>query len=122
MAKSYRLLDRGQRFLLPTDMGQWLAPDHFVWFLIDVVDELDMTVFEAVGRRGGVGRQAYDPRLLLALLVYGYATGQRSSRRIEDLCHTDVAYRVLCAQDVPDHSTIARFPAIPGRGRPSRRV
>lgn len=109
MAKSYRLVDRDQQFLLPTDMGQWLPVDHFVWFLIDVVDELDMTVFEAAGRRGGVGRQAYDPRLLLALLVYGYATGQRSSRRIEDLCHTDVAYRVLCAQDVPDHSTIARF-------------
>ena len=109
MAKSYRLVDRDQQFLLPTDMGQWLAADHFVWFLIDVIDALDMKVFEAAGRRGGVGRQAYDPRLLLALLVYGYATGQRSSRRIEDLCHTDVAYRVLCAQDVPDHSTIARF-------------
>ena len=109
LAKSYRLVDRDQQFLLPTDMGQWLATDHFVWFLIDVVDALDMKVFEAAGRRGGVGRQAYDPRLLLALLVYGYATGQRSSRRIEDLCHTDVAYRVLCAQDVPDHSTIARF-------------
>ena len=109
MAKSYRLLDRDQQFLLPTDMTQWLAADHFVWFLIDVVDALDMTAFEAVGRRGGVGRQAYDPRLLLALLVYGYATGQRSSRRIEDLCHTDVAFRVLCAQDVPDHSTISRF-------------
>jgi transposase len=109
MAKSYRRVDRDQQFLLPTDMGLWLAPDHFVWFLIDVVDQLDMTAFAAVGRRGGVGRQAYDPRLLLGLLVYGYATGQRSSRRIEDLCHTDVAYRVLCAQDVPDHSTISRF-------------
>ena len=74
MAKSYRLLDRDQQFLLPTDMTQWLAADHFVWFLIDLVDVLDMTAFEAVGRRGGVGRQAYAPRLLLALLVYGYAT------------------------------------------------
>lgn len=109
MAKSFRPVDRDQQFLLPPDMSQWLPAGHFVWFLIDALDELDMSVFEEAGRRGGVGRRAYDPRLLLGLLVYGYATGQRSSRRIEDLCHTDVAFRVLCAQDVPDHTTISRF-------------
>src|SRR4051794_16038672 len=90
-------------------MTSWLPAGHFVWFLIDIVDELDMSKFEARSRRGGVGRRAYDPRMLLGVLVYAYATGQRSSRRIEDLCGTDVAYRILCAQDVPDHTTIARF-------------
>lgn len=109
MARSYRPVDRFQQFLLPPDMAQWLPSEHLVWFLIDVVDELDMGRFEALSRRGGVGRQGYDPRMLLGLLIYAYATGQRSSRLIEGLCGTDVAFRVLCAQDAPDHSTIARF-------------
>ncbi|MDN5855612.1 MAG: transposase [Actinomycetia bacterium] len=109
MARSYRPVDRDQQFLLPPDMSQWLGADHFVWFLIDVIDEFDMSVFEAGSRRGGVGRAAYDPRMLLGLLVYGYASGQRSARRIEDLCRSDVAFRILCAQDAPDHTTIARF-------------
>ena len=58
---------------------------------------------------GGVGRQAYDPAMLLALLIYGYCQGIRSSRAIERACHTDVAFRVVCAQDPPDHTRIARF-------------
>ena len=95
--------------LLPPDMKGWLPEDHFVWFLLAVVDHLDVSAFERNRRRGGVGRRGFDPRMLLALLVYAYAGGQRSSRRIEDLCVIDVAFRVICAQDVPDHSTIARF-------------
>ena len=109
MARDYRRLDRDQLFLLPPDMRSWLAGDHFVWFLLDVVAELDVSAFEANRRLGGVGRRGFDPRMLLALLIYGYAYGQRSSRRIEDLCGTDVAFKVICAQDPPDHSTIARF-------------
>ena len=109
MAWDYRPLDRDQLFLLPPDMRSWLPEDHFVWFLLDVVAELDMSAFEANRRLGGVGRRGFDPRMLLGLLVYGYACGHRSSRRIEDLCGTDVAFKVICAQDPPDHSTIARF-------------
>jgi transposase len=109
MAMGYRPVDRDQMFLLPPDMREWLPARHFVWFLLAVLDELDVSPFEASRRLGSVGRQGYDPRMLLALLIYAYATGQRSSRRIEDLCVTDVAFRVICAQDVPDHSTIARF-------------
>ena len=86
-----------------------VADDHFVWFLLDVVDELDVSAFGANRRLGGVGRRGFNPRMLLALLIYAYAHGQRSSRRVEDLCSTDVAFRVVCAQDPPDHSTIARF-------------
>lgn len=112
MARGYRRVDRGQSFLLPPDMSQWLPPGHLVWFVLDVVEELDVSVLEARYARGGAGRAAYDPRMLLALLVYAYATGQRSSRRIEALCVTDVAFRVICAQDVPDHTTIARFRAV----------
>src|SRR2546428_185000 len=90
-------------------MREWLPAGHLVWFVLDVVERLDLTAFRARHRLGGVGREAYDPAMLLALLIYGYAVGERSSRRIQRLCGTDVAFRVICAQDVPDHSTIARF-------------
>jgi transposase len=111
VARSYRCVDRDQQFLLPPDMSEWLAADHPVWFFIDVVSELDTAVFHRRHPTAGPGRRAYDPEMLLALLLYSYAVGQRSSRRIEALCVTDVAFRVLCAQDAPDHTTIARFRA-----------
>lgn len=111
MAKGFRPVDRSQQFLLPPDMADWLPAGHLAWFVISVVDELDMAAFEARRRVGGAGRAAFDPRMLLALLVYAYACGQRSSRQIERLCATDVAFRLICAQDAPDHATIARFRA-----------
>ena len=85
MAKLYRLLDRDQQFLLPTDMTQWLAADHFVWFLIDVVDALDMTAFEAVGRRGG-GRNLTAKAALVAVAVEvrGKGSGRVRMRVIPD--------------------------------------
>lgn len=92
-------------------MADWLPEDHLVWFVLDVVGQLDTSRFHAGRRTGGVGRQGYDPDMLLALLVYAYAVGERSSRRIERLCVDHVAFRVLCGQDGPDHSTIARFRA-----------
>ncbi|MFI5627771.1 transposase [Nocardioides sp. NPDC051685] len=102
---------RDQEFLLPPNMAEWLPEDHLVWFVLDVVDRLDTARFHAGRRTGGVGRQGYDPDMLLALLIYAYAVGERSSRRIERLCIDHVAFRVLCGQDGPDHSTIARFRA-----------
>ncbi len=110
MAKGYRPLLRDQAFLLPPDMREWLPADHLVWFLLDTVEVLDTGEFDR-RRRGGVGAAGYDPRMLLGLLVYAYCRGVRSSRQIERLCVTDVANRVLCSQDVPDHCTIARFRA-----------
>ncbi|HEY6648222.1 MAG TPA: transposase [Mycobacterium sp.] len=111
MARSYRPVVRDQEFLLPPNMADWLAADHLVWFIVDVVEQLDTSALHASRRTGGVGRAGYDPDMLLALMIYAYATGQRSSRRIECLCADHVAYRVLCAQDPPDHTTIARFRA-----------
>ena len=90
-------------------MASWLPEDHLAWFVISVVEGLDVSAFEAGAKLGGAGRAAYDPRMLLTLLIYAYACGERSSRQIERLCAVDVAFRVICAQDVPDHSTIARF-------------
>jgi transposase len=109
VAKSYRPVQRDQVFLLPPDMSEWLPPDHLVWFVLDTVDALDTTGFARCRRVGGAGAAGYDPQMLLGLLVYAYCGGVRSSRQIERLCTTDVAFRVLCAQDVPDHCTIARF-------------
>jgi transposase len=109
MAKRFRAVDRGQRFLLPVDMTEWLPADHQVWLILDVVEQLDLRVLTGRYALGGVGRRAYDPVMMLALLMYGYANGVRSSRAIERACHTDIAFRVICAQDAPDHTQIARF-------------
>jgi transposase len=111
MARSYRPVVRDQEFLLAPNMADWLGADHLVWFVLDVIEQLDTSALHAERRTGGVGRAGYDPDMLLALMIYAYAAGQRSSRRIEQLCVDHVAYRVVCAQDPPDHTTIARFRA-----------
>jgi len=116
MAKGYRPVDREQPFLLPPDMRQWLPADHPVWLVIRAVeDHLDTSAFHAARRTGGAGAAGYDPDMLVSLLMWAYANGVTSSRRIEQRCATDVAFRVICAQGAPDHVTIARFrAALPG--------
>lgn len=96
---------------MPPSLREWLPADHLVWFVLEVVEELDTSGFHARHRRGGAGRRAFDPDLLLAVLVYAYAVGERSSRRIEALCREHVAFQVLCGRDVPDHTVISRFRA-----------
>jgi len=115
MAKGYRPVRRDQGFLLPPDMREWLPGDHPVWLVVAVVeDHLDTSAFHAGRRAGGAGAAGYDPDMLVALLVWAYACGVTSSRRIEAACRQDVAFRVICAGDVPDHVTIARFRAASG--------
>ena len=104
-------MDRDQQFLLPPDMREWLPESHLVWFVIETVDQLDTSGFHERSVLGGVGRAGFDPDMLLMLLVYGYARGVRSARQIARLCEVDVAFRVICAQDAPEHSTISRFRA-----------
>lgn len=111
MALSYVPVDRDQPFLMPPDMREWLPEGHLVWFVIDAVAALDTSAFHEGRRLGGVGRRGYDPDMLLALLIYAYANGERSSRRIEQLCELDVACRVICSNLCPDHTVIARFRA-----------
>lgn len=110
MAIFYRPVVRDQVFLLPPDMRDWLAEDHLVWTLLEMVDRLDTSAFHA-GRSRGAGRAGYDPDMLLTVLLLGYCSGVRSTRAIERACGTDVAFRIACAQDVPDHSVLARFRA-----------
>ena len=110
MAKGYRPVDRDQPFLFPPDMREWLPRDHQVWLVIAVVeDHLDTTAFHACRKTGGPGTAGYDPDMLATVLVWAYAHGVTSSRQIERLCRTDVAFRVICAGNLPDHSTVARF-------------
>lgn len=115
MAKRYRPVPRDQAFLLPPDMRGWLPPGHPAWLVITVVERhLDTAVVHATRRAGGAGAAGYDPDMLTALLVRAYANRVTSSRRIEALCRTGIAFRVICAGQVPDHVTIARFRAGPG--------
>jgi len=109
MARNYIPVDRDQLFLVPPDMRDWLPEDHLAWFVIDVVERVDASALHERHLNEGPGRPAYDPEMLLALLIYAYASGVRSSRQIERLCETDVAYRVIAANRAPDHTTIARF-------------
>jgi transposase len=87
----------------------WLPADHLAWFVLDVVDQLDLGPFLKAYRADGHGRAAYAPRMLLAVLLYAYCSGIRSSRQIERRCHEDIAFRVLAGNRTPDHVTIARF-------------
>jgi transposase len=109
MAKGYRRVDRDQGFLLPPDMRQWLPAGHPVWLVIEAVSLLDTSGFHARRKTGGAGAAGYDPDMLVTVLIWAYANGITSSRRIERLCGQDVAFRVICAGNLPDHVTIARF-------------
>ncbi len=109
MAYNFVSADRGQRFLLPPDMADWLPEGHLAWFVIDVVDQIDLDRFRRVYRSDGHGRPAYDPSVMVALLLYAYCSGVRSSRVIERRCVEDIAFRVLAGNLCPDHVTIARF-------------
>jgi transposase len=103
--------DREQELLLPPGVREWLPDGHLAWFVLDAVEAIDLAAFYAEYRDDGWGRAAHDPAMMVALLLYSYAIGERTSRRIERRCHEDIAYRVICANQAPDHVTIARFRA-----------
>jgi transposase len=109
MAHNFLRGDRDQPFLLPPDLRDWLPEGHLAWFVADVVDQLDLTAFDRVHRHDGHGHPAYDPKTLLGVLLNAYCLGVRSSRQIERRLTEDVAFRVLAANQAPDHVTIARF-------------
>jgi transposase len=110
MAKGYRPVRRDQPFLLPPDMREWLPPEHPVWLVITAVAEhLDTSAFHAGRKTGGAGAAGYDPDMLVTVLTWAYAHRVTSSRRIEELCRTDVAFRLICGGNLPGHSTLARF-------------
>ncbi len=109
MAYEYKVPLRDQLFLLPPSIADWLPEEHLVWFVLDVVAVVDLSAFHARHPNDGAGRPAYDPEMMLALLLYAYCRGLRSSRRIEAACRADLAFRAICTDVVPDHIAIARF-------------
>jgi len=109
MPQNFRPYDQDQELLLPPSLRDWLPADHFAWFLLDSVAALDLSAFYGSYRADGHGRAAYEPSMMVALVLYAYATNERSVRGIERHCRDDVAYRVISANVVPDHATIARF-------------
>jgi transposase len=100
---------REQAFLMPPWLREWLPEDHLAWFIVDAVEGIDLEAFYADYRADGHGAAAYEPSMMVALVLCAYATKQRSSRAIECRCRQDVAYRFIAANRVPDHATIARF-------------
>src|SRR5215212_8848735 len=109
MPQRFVTCDREQSFLMPPDVREWLPTNHLAWFVIDAVEDMDLDPFYAAYRLDGRSRPPYDPAMMVALLLYAYARGVPSSRRIERACVEDVAFRVIAAQQRPDHATIARF-------------
>ena len=109
MAYNFVPCDRNQPFLMPPSLDDWLPKDHLARFVIAVVETLDVSAFYARRRADGWGRAAYDPKMMVVLLIYAYATGARSSRLIERRCVEDIAFRFIAANETPDHATIARF-------------
>lgn len=96
---------------MPPDPRDWLPEDHMAWFVLASVEQMDLSAFFAAYRRDGWGRAAFEPSMMVSLLLYAYARGERSSRGIERKCVEDVAYRVIAAHQKPDHATLARFRA-----------
>lgn len=111
MAQNFLAFDRDQGLLLPPDLRDWLEPGHFALFVIDAVGQLDLAAFCERYGHGARGRPAYPPEVMVGLMLYAYSRGVRSSRVIERRCVEDVAFRVICANLLPDHATIARFRA-----------
>lgn len=109
MGYNFIACDRDQQFLMPPSLNEWLPKDHLARFVVAVVDTLDLSAFYARRRADGWGRAAYDPKMMVALLIYAYATGTRSSRKIEGRLIEDVAFRFIAANESPDHATVARF-------------
>jgi len=107
MSTNFILADRNTRYLLPPSMQDWLPEDHLARFIIDIVAQLELRPI--VNQYGGKGSKAYHPRMLLALLFYGYATGVFSSRKIEQATYDSIAFRFIAANTHPDHDTIASF-------------
>ena len=100
-------VDRDTAYLLPPSVDEWLPPNHLARFVVEDIDHLDLS--ELTRQYAGRGSDAYHPAMLLGLLIYGYATGLHSSRKIERACHDSVAMRFIAANSQPDHDSIATF-------------
>ena len=111
MAANYLPYDPQQLMLLPEALHEWLPEGHLAYFISDTVDGLDLSAFHARYDKGGPRNQPFHPAMMVKVLIYGYATGVFSSRKIARKLHEDVAFRVLAASNFPAHRTIRDFRA-----------
>jgi transposase len=109
MSRNYRTYEPDQTLLFPPSVRDWLPEAHLAFFISDTIDALDVSAFDERYGDAGPGNQAFDPRMMLKVLVYAYATGTFSSRKIAAKLHEDVAYRVLGSDNFPAHRTISDF-------------
>jgi transposase len=110
VSKSFRTCDPDQPFLLPPSLQDWLPENHLARFIAELANGLDLSkIYGFYGRRDGRGKAAYHPVMMVRVLLYGYCVGVMSSRRIERASYDDIAFRYLCADQHPDHDTIADF-------------
>ncbi|MGL5719252.1 MAG: IS1182 family transposase [Alphaproteobacteria bacterium] len=107
MAENFRNLDRQTPFFMPPSVDDWLPEGHLARFIVEIVERLDLTPIR--NAYSGRGQSAHDPRMLLALLFYGYATGIFSSRKLERATYDSVAFRYIAGNEHPDHDTVAAF-------------
>jgi transposase len=108
---AYNLIEcrREQMYLMPVNLQEWLTEGHLAWFVLDAVAAIDLSKFYLKYRADGWGGAAYDPEMMVSLLLYAYCLGVRSSRQIERACEVDVAFRVIAGNLKPDYSTVCRF-------------
>ena len=104
---NFRPIDRATPFLLPPSVEDWLPKDHLSRFVVDIVDQLDLSAM--VRQYRGTGSDPYHPTVMLGLLIYGYATGVYSSRRIEAATHDSIAFRYIAGNEQPDHDSLCTF-------------
>ncbi len=109
MAYNFKDCNRDQVYLMPPTLQEWLPSKDLVWMVLDVVAEMDLTAFYRKYRQDGKGQAAFEPSMMVFLLLYAYSLGIRSSREIEKLCERDIGFKVIAANQVPDHCTISRF-------------
>lgn len=98
MGYNFLPYDRDQLYLLPPALQDWLPESDLAWFLLDAVAQMDLKKLTQTYRNDGWGQAAYDPTMMVALLLYAYCVGERSSRRLERLCERDMAFRIIAAQ------------------------
>jgi transposase len=106
---TFRPYEPDQHLLLPPSLRDWLPSDHLIWFISETVDQLDLSLILEKYRDGGQGNLPYHPAMMLKILIYAYASGVFSSRRIARQIEENIAFRVLAAGNMPEHRTICRF-------------
>jgi transposase len=112
MTTSYLPYAPQQQMLLPHALQEWLPEGHLVYYISDSIDSLDLSAFHARYAGGGSRNQPFHPSMMVKVLVYGYATGVFSSRKLASKLHEDVAFRVLAAGNFPAHRTLSDFRAL----------